>query len=49
MAFVRCSQALLMLDGWENSAGAKAEHAYAKSIGLDVHYSIDELCGGAEL
>jgi hypothetical protein len=43
MAFVRSSEKLLMLDGWENSAGASAEHAYAKAIGLDIHYSISEL------
>lgn len=35
-AMVRSSQAIFMLDGWELSKGAVAEHAYAISIGLPV-------------
>lgn len=36
MAMVRSSQAIFLLPGWENSPGARAEYAYAQSIGLQV-------------
>ena len=30
--------AIYMLTGWEQSTGAKAEHATAVSLGLDIYY-----------
>src|SRR3990167_5052970 len=38
----RCN-ALLMVEGWEQSEGANTEHDYAKGYGLPIFYSIDEL------
>ena len=35
-AMIRCADAVFMLRGWENSAGAVAEHALAKKIGLEI-------------
>ncbi|WP_446896651.1 DUF4406 domain-containing protein [Citrobacter freundii] len=35
-AMIRCSDAVFMLRGWENSAVAVAEHALAKKIGLEI-------------
>lgn len=32
------SDSVLMLPGWEKSAGAAAEHALAKKLGLIIHY-----------
>lgn len=32
------SDALMMLDGWENSKGARAEHALAVCLGLKIFY-----------
>mgnify|MGYP000005629026 FL=1 len=30
--------AIYMMAGWESSKGAKAEHALAKALGLDIYY-----------
>lgn len=38
----RCTH-VLMMPRWELSDGAKAEHAYAVSIGKPVVFSLDEL------
>ncbi|KFC08291.1 hypothetical protein GTGU_01487 [Trabulsiella guamensis ATCC 49490] len=35
-AMLRCSDAVFMLRGWEKSDGAVAEHALAKTIGLEI-------------
>lgn len=35
-AMVRAADAIFMLRGWEKSAGAVAEHALAKKLGLDI-------------
>ena len=46
MAFVSACDAMLMLPGWEESAGAMREKALAESMGIPIYYSISELCGG---
>ena len=33
---IRCADAVFMLRGWEKSAGAVAEYALAKKIGLEI-------------
>ena len=38
----RCTH-VLMMPRWEQSAGAKHEYDYAKSIGKPVVYAVDEL------
>lgn len=35
-AMIRCADAVFMMRGWEKSAGAVAEHALAKKIGLEI-------------
>lgn len=30
--------AIYMMSGWEKSKGARAEHALAKALGLDIYY-----------
>ena len=35
-AMIRCADAVFMLRGWEKSAGAVAEYALAKKIGLEI-------------
>lgn len=36
-------EAIFMIEGWENSTGAKAELEWAKEHGLKVFYSIEEV------
>lgn len=36
-------EAIYMMDGWEESTGAKVEKAYADFIGIDVYYEIEGL------
>lgn len=38
IAMLQRSDSILMLPGWEKSAGAAAEHALAKKLGLIIHY-----------
>ena len=33
--------AIVLMDGWENSTGANAELAYAKAVGLKILYAKD--------
>lgn len=35
--------AMLMLENWKNSKGAKIEHAIAQGKGIDVYYSLDSI------
>jgi len=42
MEWLRVSEAILMLPGWEASGGAKTELAEAQRIGLPVYYSKEE-------
>ena len=36
LSMLRCADAVFMLRGWEKSAGAVAEYALAKKIGLEI-------------
>ncbi|MBE8111916.1 DUF4406 domain-containing protein, partial [Escherichia coli] len=45
-AMLRCADGIFMLDGWQQSAGAKAEYALAEKLGLDIqHQMIDRYVG----
>lgn len=48
LAMVRCANTVLMLQGWELSAGAKAEHALAEKLGHEIIYQEEnnESCNG---
>ncbi|AFJ47302.1 DUF4406 domain-containing protein [Shimwellia blattae] len=41
-AMIRCADGVYMLDGWENSAGARAENALAEKLGMVVMYQGDQ-------
>jgi len=43
LAWIEVSDAVLVLDGWENSSGTKAEIARAKELGVPVYYTLDYL------
>lgn len=36
LAMLRCADGIFLLSGWQNSAGAKAEHALAKKLDLEI-------------
>ncbi|TIT86795.1 MAG: DUF4406 domain-containing protein [Mesorhizobium sp.] len=38
IAMVRCANTVFMLQGWEKSAGARAEHAMAEKLDLEIIY-----------
>lgn len=40
-AMLRCAESIFLLDGWEQSAGARAERALAEKLELDVIFQID--------
>lgn len=40
-AMFDCADALYMLDGWQDSEGAKIEHTYAQYLGKDIIYEIN--------
>src|SRR3990167_3743120 len=42
MEWLRVSEAIVMLPGWEGSSGSKAELAEAQRLGLKVYMNIDE-------
>lgn len=42
IAMLRC-EGVLMLDGWEESAGATTEHEVARLCGIHVFYGLDEV------
>ncbi|EFU9021520.1 DUF4406 domain-containing protein [Salmonella enterica] len=35
-AMLECADTIYLLDGWESSTGATAEHALAKSLNLEI-------------
>jgi len=43
LSMVQIADELYMLDGWQDSAGAKAEHALAKKLGKHIIYQKPEL------
>jgi nucleoside 2-deoxyribosyltransferase len=43
IAAINTCDAVFMLTGWEESSGARIEHAYAEYIGLQVIYESDGL------
>lgn len=38
MSMVQVCDSVLMLSGWQRSQGAKAEHALAEKLGLNISY-----------
>lgn len=38
LAMLRCADGIFLLSGWQNSAGAKAEHALAQKLELEIFY-----------
>ncbi|MBC4282915.1 DUF4406 domain-containing protein [Klebsiella pneumoniae] len=47
LAMLRCSDGIFMLDGWQQSAGARAEYALAEKLGLDIQYQMIDRYVGA--
>ena len=43
LAWLRCCEVVLVLPGWESSAGAQAEHSLADQLGVPVVYSFEDL------
>lgn len=43
MALLKCSDALITVDGWSTSSGARKEVAWAKSVGTPVFHDVGEL------
>ena len=48
MEWLKASEAVLVVPGWETSTGTKAEIAKAQELNIPVYYSIDELIKGVE-
>ena len=44
MAWLDVSDAVLLLDGWENSKGTLAEIDRAQSLGIPIFYSYGDMC-----
>lgn len=42
LAMLRCAHAIYLLDGWENSAGARAEKALAEKLRLEIIYQSEK-------
>lgn len=38
MAMIRAADGILLLEGWQLSAGARAEHALAEKLGLAIYH-----------
>lgn len=43
-AMLRCADGIFLLDGWQQSAGAKAEHALAEKLVLEIQYQVIDRC-----
>ncbi|WP_444654016.1 DUF4406 domain-containing protein [Citrobacter portucalensis] len=44
LAMLRCADGIFMLDGWQQSAGAKAEYALAEKLGMDIQHQVIDRC-----
>ncbi|HGK4672604.1 TPA: DUF4406 domain-containing protein [Kluyvera georgiana] len=42
LAMLRSANAIYLLDGWEKSAGARAEKALAEKLALEIIYQSEE-------
>ncbi|HAT3921239.1 TPA: DUF4406 domain-containing protein [Kluyvera ascorbata] len=42
LAMLRCAHAIYLLDGWEKSAGARAEKALAEKLSLEIMYQSEK-------
>lgn len=42
LAMLRCAHAIYLLDGWEKSAGARAEKALAEKLSLEIIYQSEK-------
>lgn len=49
MEWLRASEAILLLPGWEKSSGARAEYEEAKRLGLRVFNDIEEVPNVADI
>ncbi|MGB5856734.1 MAG: DUF4406 domain-containing protein [Oceanisphaera sp.] len=43
LAMIRASTAMYMLDGWQDSQGAKTEYNYAIKLGLPITFENNEI------
>ena len=37
-----CCDAIYLLEGWKDSPGARLEHTYAKTVGLEIFYDEED-------
>lgn len=42
LAMLRCADAIYMLEGWEHSAGARAENALAEKLEMEIIFQEEE-------
>lgn len=42
LAMIRCADAIYMLEGWEHSAGARAENALAEKLEMEIIFQEEE-------
>lgn len=42
LAMIRASNAMYMLDGWQDSQGATTEYHYALKLGLPILFNVNE-------
>ncbi|HAV1963643.1 TPA: DUF4406 domain-containing protein [Enterobacter hormaechei subsp. xiangfangensis] len=42
LSMLRCADAIYMLEGWEHSAGARAENALAEKLEIEIIFQEDE-------
>lgn len=41
LAMIRCADGIFLLDGWQRSAGAKAEYVLAEKLGLEIQRQVE--------
>ena len=47
LAMLRCADGIFMLEGWQQSAGARAEYALAEKLALDIRFQVIDRYTGA--